>query len=201
MEDQFGTHPAFALKPAQNKQPLLVNGFTFSPELFYSKEHIWARPMDRDVRLGLDHLISSFALEAESIKLPSVGSVLKKGQVLVEMTDIGRKLKVRSPLSGSVSAVNHDVEESPKLIWKDPYHRGWLLMIQPDHSEEISQLYSGEAAKTWFAKHAIDLSTLLMKWASKSSKKEEVQDGRLIRGVIRDQWDKVTEILLTHGEK
>jgi glycine cleavage system H protein len=157
--------------------------------------------MDQDVRLGLDDIISTFALEADSIKLPPVGSALKKGQVLVEMTGVGKKVQVRSPLSGSVSAVNRDVEESPNLIWKDPYRRGWLLMIQPDHPEDISQLYSGEPAKTWFAKQAIDLTALLMKWAPKSSKKEGTQDGRLIRRIIRDQWDKLAEILLTHEKK
>jgi glycine cleavage system H lipoate-binding protein/NAD-dependent dihydropyrimidine dehydrogenase PreA subunit len=201
MEDRFGTHPAFALKLGKKNQSLLLNGFTFSPELFYSEEHIWARPMDRDVRLGLDDIISTFALEADSIRLPPVGSVLKKGQVLVEMIGARKNLKVHSPLSGSVLAVNRDVGESPNLTWKDPYRRGWLLILQLDHPEEISQLYSGEAAKTWFSKQAFHLTTLLMKWAPQSPQKEEAQDGRLIRRVIRNQWDKLTEILLTHGKK
>jgi bidirectional [NiFe] hydrogenase diaphorase subunit len=201
MEDRFRTHPAFALKPAQNKQSLLVNGFTFSPELFYSEEHIWIRPVDRDVRLGLDDIISTFAIEADSIKLPSVGNVLKKEQVLAEIVAAGKKAKVHSPLSGSVSAVNRDVEESPNLAWKDPYHRGWLLMIKPDHPEEISQLYSGEAAKTWFAKQAINLNTLLMKWAPKPSKKESPQEGQLIPRIMHDKWDKLIEILLKNNDK
>jgi len=196
MEDRFGTHPAFALKPAQSRQSLLVNGFIFSPELFYSEGHVWVRPMDRDVRCGLDDIISIFATEADSIKLPSVGSVLKKGQVLAEMIAAGKKAKVLSPFGGTVSAVNRDVIESPNLPWRDSYRRGWLLMVKPDHPEEISQLYSGEAAKTWFTKQALNLSTFLMKWAPKSYKKEEAQDGRFIQRIIRNQWDKLTEILL-----
>jgi bidirectional [NiFe] hydrogenase diaphorase subunit len=195
MEDRFGTHPAFALKPAQGRQSLRVDGFTFFPELSYSKEHVWVRPMDRNVRLGLDDILSTFATEADSIKLPSVGSVLEKGQVLAEMIVSGKKVMIRSPLSGHISAVNRDVEESPNLVWKDPYRRGWLLMIQPDRPEEISQLYSGEAAKTWFTKQATNLTRSLMKRSPKSSKKERGQDGRLIRRMIRDQWDKLAEIL------
>ncbi len=195
MEDRFGTHPAFALKPAQGRQSLRVDGFTFFPELSYSKEHVWVRPMDRNVRLGLDDILSTLATEADSIKLPSVGSVLEKGQVLAEMIVSGKKVTIRSPLSGHISAVNRDVEESPNLVWKDPYRRGWLLMIQPDRPEEISQLYSGEAAKTWFTKQATNLTRSLMKRSPKSSKKERGQDGRLIRRMIHDQWDKLAEIL------
>ena len=201
VEDRFGTHPVFAMKPAQNKQPFQVNGFTFSPELFYSEEHIWAKPMDQHIRLGLDDIISTFAIAADSISLPSIGSVLKKRQVLVEIIAAGKKAKVLSPLTGTVSVINHDVEESPRLAWRDPYHRGWLLMIQPDHSEEISRLYSGEKAKTWFIKQASNLTTLLMKWAPKPSKKERPKEGQLIWRVIHDQWDKLNEILLTHGKE
>ena len=29
MEDRFGMHPAFALKPAKNKEPVQVSGFTY----------------------------------------------------------------------------------------------------------------------------------------------------------------------------
>ena len=195
MEDRFGTHPAFALKPAKNKRSLLLNGFTFFPELFYSEEHVWARPMDRDIRLGLDDLVSTFAMEADSISLPPMGSVLKKGQVLAEMIAAGKKAKVVSPLGGTVSAVNRDVIESPNLAWRDSYRRGWLLMIQPDRPEEISQLYSGEAAKTWFTEQAMSLSDLLMKWAPKSSKKEGAQDGQLIRKIVREHWDQLSKIL------
>jgi len=198
MEDRFGTHPAFALKPAKNKQSLLLNGFTFSPELFYSKEHVWAKPMDRDIRLGLDDLVSTFAMEADSINLPPMGSLLKKGQVLAEMIAAGKKAKIVSPLGGTVSAVNRDVIESPNLVWRDSYRRGWLLMIQPDHPEEISQLYSGEAAKIWFTEQAMNFSDLLMKWAPKSSKKESPQEGQLIPRIIHDKWDKLIEILLNH---
>jgi bidirectional [NiFe] hydrogenase diaphorase subunit len=198
MEDRFGTHPAFAVKPAKSKQPLQVNGFTFFPELFYSEEHIWAKPMDRDIRLGLDDIVSVFAMEADSISLPVAGTVLKKREVLAEIMAAGKKTSVLSPLSGTISVINRDVEESPNLAWKDPYRRGWLLMMRPDHPEEISRLYSGEPAKAWFTKQAINLATLFMKWTPKASKKEEAQDGQLIRRIIRDRWDKLTEILLKH---
>jgi len=115
------------------------------------------------------------------------------------MIAAGKKAKVLSPFGGTVSAVNRDVIESPNLPWRDSYRRGWLLMVKPDHPEEISQLYSGEAAKTWFTKQALNLSTFLMKWGPKSYKKEEAQDGQLIQRIIRNQWDKLTEILLKNN--
>ena len=75
MEDRFGTHPAFALKPAKSKEPFQVSGFTYYPEYFYSEGHVWAKPMDSHMRLGFDDLVSNLAMEADSIKLPPVGQL------------------------------------------------------------------------------------------------------------------------------
>jgi len=197
MEDRFGTHPAFAVKPAKNNQPFQVGGFTFSPELFYSGGHVWAKPTDQFIRLGLDDMASTLAMEADSIRLPSVGSAIKKKQVLAEMMANRKKVKILSPLTGTVIAVNNDVEESPNLIWRDPYRRGWLVMIQPDHPEEIYGLLSSNPAREWFTKQAKEFASLLMKWAPDPSKKGELFDRRLIREIVRDQWDKLKEFLLT----
>jgi hypothetical protein len=141
-------------------------------------------------------------MEADSISLPPAGTVLKKRQVLAEVAAAGKKAKVLSPFAGTISVINHDVEESPNLAWRDPYGRGWLLILQPEPPEQISQLYSGEPAKTWFTKQGMDLAALFMKWAPKPSKKGETQDGQLIRRIIRDRWDQIIEILMDpNGEK
>ncbi len=201
MEDRFRTHPAFALKPAKNKHPFHVNGFTFFPELLYSEEHIWARPMDENIKLGFDEMASSFAIEAESIRLPPPDTILKKGQVLAEITAGGKKARALSPLTGTISVVNRDVEESPTLAWRDPYRRGWLLILKPEPTDQVSRLYSGEAAKAWFTKQAANLATLFMKWGPRSSRKEEIQDGQLVRAIVRKHWDKLAEILLKNNNK
>ena len=198
MEDRFGTHPAFAVKPAKSNQPFLVNGFTFFPEYLYGEGHVWVKPMDQLVRVGLDDMGSHFTIEADSIRLPATGSALKTKDVLAEITAAGKKAQVLSPLAGIVSAVNRDVEESPTLTWRDPYRRGWLLMMKPDHAKEVDRLYSGESARTWFTQEAKNVSTLLKKWVPNRHKKGDDLRNPLIREIIRGHWDKLKEILLDH---
>jgi hypothetical protein len=91
------------------------------------------------------------------------------------------------------------VEESPNLVWRDPYRRGWLIILKPEPPDQIARLYSGEPAKAWFTKQATNLATLFMKWAPPSSKKEKIQDGTLIRAIVRKHWDQLAEILLGPG--
>ena len=110
----------------------------------------------------------------------------------------GKVAKILSPIAGTVSAVNRDVEESPDLIWRDPYRRGWLLMVRPDQQEEISRLYSGDQAKTWFMRQAADLADRLIEWAPRSSKKGDSPDGDLVGKIVGEKWDKLAEILLKH---
>jgi bidirectional [NiFe] hydrogenase diaphorase subunit len=196
MEDRYGTHPAFALKPAKTKEPHQVSGFTYYPEYLYSKGHLWAKSIDSHMRLGFDGLLANLAMEADSMTLPPVGSTLKKNQVLVEISSNGKKAPILSPLAGTVFAVNRDLEESPDLAWRDPYQRGWLLMIDPSHPEEISRLYSGDPAKTWFSQEAKKLEPLFAERTSKSSKKDGPPEGRWVRKIIHENWDKLKEILL-----
>jgi glycine cleavage system H lipoate-binding protein/NAD-dependent dihydropyrimidine dehydrogenase PreA subunit len=199
MEDRFDTHPAFAIKPAKTGQPLHLNGFTFFPALLYSANHVWAKCMDQQVRLGLDDLVSPFASEADTLTLPSPGSSLKKDDVLTEIISGKNKVKILSPLEGTVSAVNRDLEEHPRLAWKAPYDRGWLVMMEPDDPEDVSKLQSGQSAKEWFTQQATNLTTLLIKRAEKIGMGNVAtpDNGQLIRQIVRHAWDEMRKILFT----
>jgi glycine cleavage system H protein len=54
-----------------------------------------------------------------------------------------------APVSGTVSAVNGDLEGSPQLVNSDPYGAGWLLDVQVSDAAElepaISTLLDAEA--------------------------------------------------------
>lgn len=196
MEDRFGTHPIFALKPAKEKQPFPMNGFTFFPEFFYSEGHVWGKPSDQWIRLGLDEMASLLTLKAEALRLPPVGSPLQEKEVLAEISASGKKAKILSPLSGVVSAVNHEVVENPSLVWRDPYRRGWLILLSPDHPEEISTLLSGLKAREWYSKQTLNLFNHLVKWAPNPSPKGELLENSSLREILRGKWEKLAKILL-----
>lgn len=196
MDDRFGTHPIFALKPAKGKEPLLVNGFTFYPEIFYSEGHVWGKASDQWVRLGIDEMASLLTLKADGLHLQAVGKGLKKKEVLAEISASGKKARILSPLSGHVSAVNREVMENPSLVWRDPYRRGWLILLTPDHPEEISKLLSGPKAKDWYSKQTSSLLDHILKWASNSSLNGDILENANLREILRGKWEKLTKILL-----
>jgi bidirectional [NiFe] hydrogenase diaphorase subunit len=200
MEDRFGTHPVFALKPAMKKAPSQVSGFTFYPELFYGKGQVWARPTDGFVNLGLNEMASALTIEADAILLPPSDSTLKKGEILAEIRAMGKKATLLSPLSGAVSAVNREVEQSPSLVWRDSYRRGWLVRIRPDDPEQVYTLLSGEQAKQWFTKQATGLAELFMKWTPGPRTGPLPQNER-IKEIVRNRWEKLVKVLLAGGDQ
>jgi glycine cleavage system H lipoate-binding protein/formate hydrogenlyase subunit 6/NADH:ubiquinone oxidoreductase subunit I len=196
MEDRFGTHPIFALKPAKEKEPIPMNGFTFCPELFYSEGHVWAKPSDQWIRLGLDEMVSLLTLRADGLHLPPVGSPIREKEALAEISASGMKAKILSPLSGVVSAINHEVVENPSLVWRDPYRRGWLILLTSDHPEEISSLLSGLKAREWYSKQSLNLLNHLVKWAPNPFPKGDLLENSSLREILRGKWEKLAKILL-----
>jgi len=203
MMDRFDTHPAFATKPARKRLPVQINGFTLMPGLLYSGHHVWVNPMARRIRCGLDDLGSLFAGGADRVELPPAGTLLTKNETLIRVAMDKKKIEIPSPIGGKISAVNQDVLDDPGLIRRAPYDRGWLVVIEPDRIEDLSDLESGGSAQSWFARQAADVSALLMKRSGKIRGKGTgpgarvmSHDARLVRDLLQSQWDRIRDMVL-----
>lgn len=149
MEDRFDVHPAFAVKPAQAKEPMDIRGFTFMPGLHY-RGHIWAKPLAVLVRLGADDFASSL-IAADDIQLPPPGERIEAGLPFVRMISADQEAELLAPMGGTVVRLNPDISHDPSLMEKDPYGRGWLMVLKPEPLEFLSGLLHGKPAKEWFS--------------------------------------------------
>ena len=62
----------------------------------------------------------------------------------------GREAAVLSPLSGTVLAVNPDVQAHPEILHEDPYHGGWLFMAEPTRPhKDLKNLFFGDQSRCW----------------------------------------------------
>jgi len=146
--------------------------------------------------LGLDEMASLLTLRADGLHLPPIGSPIREKEALAEISSSGKKAKIPAPLSGVVSAINHEVVENPSLVWRDPYHRGWLIFLAADHPEEISNLLSGLKAREWYSKQSLNLFNHLVKWAPNLTPKGNLLENSPIREILRGKWEKLAKILM-----
>ena len=119
-------------------------------DLHYTAEHEWVRRSGDDVaRVGITDFAQSALGDVVFVQLPDVGAELTAGQSFGEVESTKSVSDLYAPVSGTVSAVNTELEGSPQLVNSDPYGAGWLLDVQVSDATElesaISSLLDAEA--------------------------------------------------------
>ena len=62
---------------------------------------------------------------------------------------------VKSPVSGTVVAVNEALEDRPELVHRDPYGAGWIARLQlADMAADQAAMLTGDAVAPAMAHHA-----------------------------------------------
>jgi glycine cleavage system H protein len=132
--------------------------FHLPDDLYYDrKEHIWARPEDDSVRVGLDAFGVCAAGTVAYIKLSPVGRLVQKGRAFGSM-EAGKYVgPLKAPISGTIAAVNKEVLTNPGLLNVDHYERGWLVVFTPDNlAQDVADLVHGPDVQPWLEAEVVE---------------------------------------------
>lgn len=120
----------------------------------FSKDHFWVRVDGRHARIGLsEHGLVALG-EVKGVELPEIGDSIERGEALGELESRRTVTELISPVSGTISAINTDLEDSPSLVNDDPHHDGWLVEIELSDLEELDGLMSAERYEALVAEEA-----------------------------------------------
>ena len=101
----------------------------YPEDLRYTAEHEWVRLAGDRVRVG----ITAYAQEALGdivyVSLPTAGDVVAAGAACGEVESTKSVSDLFAPVSGTVVAVNSDLDATPELVNSDPYGAGWLFEV------------------------------------------------------------------------
>jgi glycine cleavage system H protein len=112
-------------------------------DLHYTAEHEWVRRNGDDtVRVGITDFAQSALGDVVFVQLPDVGSEVTAGESFGEVESTKSVSDLFAPVSGTVSAVNGDLEASPQLVNSDPYGAGWLLDVRVSDAAELESAIS-----------------------------------------------------------
>lgn len=137
----------------QNSLGILTTALLKIPQgIFYSKNHTWTYlEKSGSAEIGIDDWLMHIAGKAKFTQLKQAGDEIKKGELMTEMVNKGKVLRLYSPISGKVLETNHRAEEAPQLISNQPYTEGWLYKLEPNNwKAETHNFYVGKEAKKWF---------------------------------------------------
>lgn len=100
-------------------------------ELKYTKDHEWIREKSSTTfQIGITDFAQGALGDIVYIQLPKVGEVVKSGAVCGEVESTKSVSEIYSPLTGTITAVNPDLDNAPELINHDPYGAGWIAEIE-----------------------------------------------------------------------
>jgi glycine cleavage system H protein len=117
-----------------------VEGYNIPEDLYYDKNHYWARVEGDLVIMGMNDYAQKMAGEIVYVQLPEEGKRLKSGKKFAAV-ESGKWLgKVYAPVNGELVGVNEELEENPGLINEDCYGKGWMYKIKADDMNELETL-------------------------------------------------------------
>jgi len=120
---------------------LKINHCEFPDRLLYDVEQgTWADLRGDVIRVGITSLLSwSFGVFS-GITFRSIGTALVRGQVMGTMEGSRHFDVFRSPISGTLSAVNERLTDEPGLLNRDPYGEAWFAEIGIKDGGELGAL-------------------------------------------------------------
>lgn len=118
-----------------------IAGYEFPDDLYYDKNHSWARVEGNQVTQGFTDFAQKLAKEIQYVEIPRAGRDVQQGQAVMSVESgkwVGRVFAI---VSGKLAKANEELEFSPTLINESPYDQGWLIKVDAANLDELKNLW------------------------------------------------------------
>lgn len=121
---------------------------SYPDDLRYHKEHDWVRMEDGEAVFGITWYAQDALGEVVFFEAPAVGARVEADISYGSLESVKAVSDVIAPLSGTVTAINDAVVETPELVNDDPYGGGWLIRVQLDDDGAVESLLGVDAYRS-----------------------------------------------------
>ena len=113
--------------------------------LKYTKSHEWVRVEgDGTITVGITDHAQELLGDLVFVELPEVGKEFDAEQEAAVVESVKAASDVYAPISGTVTAVNTSVSDSPEAVNQDAY-AAWLFKMKPASIAEVDALLDANA--------------------------------------------------------
>ena len=107
---------------------------------YYSKTHEWVIVDGDEATVGISAYAAKELGDITYVELPKVGSDVIVGDSVGVVESVKAASDVYSPLSGTVNAVNKNLDDDPGLISGSAEEKGWIYKLENIDSDELADL-------------------------------------------------------------
>jgi glycine cleavage system H protein len=106
----------------------------------YSKDHEWVKVEGDTATIGITEFAQKQLGDVVYVELPAVGKMLDVHQTIGVVESVKAVSDVYSPVSGEVTAVNDDLNNSPETLNQDPHGKGWIIRLRLKNKGDLETL-------------------------------------------------------------
>ncbi len=113
-------------------------------ELRYTKDHEWTKVEAGVAKIGVTEYAVEQLGDITLVELPRVGEEVEAGQTIGVIESVKAVSDLYCPLTGTVRAINEELEDAPEKVNDDPYGEGWMLDIELGDPSEVDELFDAD---------------------------------------------------------
>jgi glycine cleavage system H lipoate-binding protein/ABC-type phosphate transport system substrate-binding protein len=172
--------------------------------LYFDKSHMWSyMEKNGNIRLGFDSFLSGITGDLTGIILKRPGDTIKRGEPIVSIIQNGKKLTIKSPISGTITEPNQKLVKDPALINIAPYADGWVYLVEPNNwLREIQLMLMADKFTLWLNVEYLRLKDFFALVTPKYEAAPVLailqEGGEIKKGVLTDFGPKEWEEFQTH---
>lgn len=116
-------------------------------DLLYTKDHEWFRIDGNIGYAGITDFAQGELGDIVFVEIETSGETLKKEEVFGTIEAVKTVSDMFMPVGGEVLEVNPAVMDTPDVVNKDPYGKGWMIKIKMTDPSEVKLLLSADQYK------------------------------------------------------
>lgn len=116
-------------------------------DLLYTKDHEWIRVEGNTGFIGVTDFAQGELGDIVFIEIETVGETLGKEEVFGTIEAVKTVSDMFMPVSGEILELNPALEETPDVVNKDPYGKGWMVKIKITNPSETASLLTADQYK------------------------------------------------------
>jgi len=114
-------------------------------DLLYTSDHEWVSVVGNVATIGITDFAQGELGDIVFVEFPELNSTLEKGQSAGSIEAVKTVADLYMPISGTVIAVNENLDNNPEAVNDTPYGDGWMVKIEIANQDEISDLLTATA--------------------------------------------------------
>ena len=99
-------------------------------DLQYAKSHEWVRVEGDIATVGITAHAQNALGDITYAECPQVDDSVEAGKECGSIESVKAASDIFSPVSGTVTEVNGELEDAPETVNGDPYGAGWLFKVK-----------------------------------------------------------------------